>query len=122
MTNWRKKLETDPIFNLIIRKTVDEHPATDLEIELELDDKDAKLSIRPGHDWYFDYEKSGFRVVNIKWKYRLYRPSMTRCIFCKHVKWVIEASVLCKIFVNTSFDKDSNQVVMESWGNNNDKK
>ena len=115
MTNWRKIIETNPVFHLIIKKTIDEHPAIDLLIKVEIHKKDAKVSIRPGHDWYFDYVKPLRKDPIITWKYRLMRRSGTTCIYCPKVEWTIEASVLCKIFVNTAFEKESNQIIMETW-------
>lgn len=116
MVNWKKVFEQDPIFNIIMRKLADEHMTKDIKIQLEISNilKDGTIRFRPGHEWYFTYNKRLFRSPKLKWKYRFKRPKMTTLMGGFHQTWIIRTSVLCKVFIN-EFGKHKDEIVIMYW-------
>ena len=120
MTNWRKAFETDLIFNLILRKTIDEFPGEDIEVELEINTvlKDGNIVLKPGHEWYFTYKQFWRYSPRILWKYRLKSNSLTELIGGIQQQWTIKASVLNKVHINEMGDRWG-QTITEVWGKKN---
>lgn len=118
MTNWRKAFESDTIFNLVIRKTIDEFPGDDIEVDLEINTsaKEIHLTLEPGHEWLISYNKSRRgKLVSLGWQFRLKRKSMTRLMGGEYANWMIDASVLNRVYVN-EFGSNKNNIITEVWG------